>query len=190
MAYMVVEERTDSILHLKRSPGVRSWSVLVGIGSIGLAAAYYSSDSWAWKLFYIVGCLFVAVQNLEEWEEVTFDKNKGVAVLKNFNLYTRILTMWRNDQEQVVAQLQHIRAVTVDEEKVRYLGKGYMVVLRFATGFSHPLTQSAVLSNRGDVDAVAKLITNFLNLDEPSFDDKLGLAANSSDGTSSDDEKN
>uniref|UniRef100_UPI00398E41A5 cytochrome b-245 chaperone 1 homolog n=1 Tax=Pristiophorus japonicus TaxID=55135 RepID=UPI00398E41A5 len=187
MAYMVVEERTDSILHLKRSPGVRSWSVLVGIGSIGLAAAYYSTDSWAWKLFYVVGCLFVAIQNLEDWEEVIFDKNKGSAVLKSFNLYTRILTMWSNSQEQVVAQLQHIRDVTVEEERVRYLGKGYVVVLRFATGFSHPLTQSAVLSNRSDVDAVAKLITNFLNLNKPAFDDKLGLSPGSSDDASSDD---
>ncbi|XP_078427020.1 cytochrome b-245 chaperone 1 homolog isoform X1 [Cetorhinus maximus] len=189
MAYMVVKERTDSILCLKRSPGVRSWSVLVGIGSIGLAAAYYSADSWAWKLFYVVGCLFVAIQNLEDWEEVIFDKTKGAAVLKNFNLYTRILTMWNNSQEQVVAQLQHIRAVTVEEERVRYLGKGYVVVLRFATGFSHPLTQSAVLSNRSDVDAVANLITNFLNLNKPSFDAKLGLSPDISDGTNSDNEK-
>ncbi|XP_067914175.1 cytochrome b-245 chaperone 1 homolog [Heterodontus francisci] len=189
MAYMVVEERTDSILHLKRSPGIRSWSVLVGIGSIGLAAAYYSSDSWAWKLFYIMGCLFVAIQNLEDWEEVIFDQNKGAAVLKNVNLYSRILTMWSNRQDQVVAQLQHIRAVTVEEERVRYLGKGYVVVLRFATGFSHPLTQSAVLSNRSDVDAVAKLIINFLNLNKPSFDDKGGLSPDSSDGTNSDNEK-
>ncbi|XP_072414538.1 cytochrome b-245 chaperone 1 homolog [Chiloscyllium punctatum] len=190
MAYMVIDEQTDSILHLKRSPGIRSWSVLVGIGSIGLAAAYYSTDSWGWKLFYVVGCLFVAVQNLEDWEEVRFDKNKGNAVLKNFNLYTRILTMWSKSPEQVVAQLQHIRAVTVDEERVRYLGKGYLVVLRFATGFSHPITQSAVLSNRSDVDAVAQLITNFLNLNKPSFEDKLRLSPDSSDGTGSDNEKN
>ncbi|XP_048410933.1 cytochrome b-245 chaperone 1 [Stegostoma tigrinum] len=190
MAYMVIEEQTDSILHLKRSPGIRSWSVLVGIGSIGLAAAYYSTDNLGWKLFYVVGCLFVAVQNLEDWEEVIFDKNKGNAVLKNFNLYTRILTMWNKSQEQVVAQLQHIRAVTVEEERVRYLGKGYLVVLRFATGFSHPITQSAVLSNRSDVAAVAQLITNFLNLNKPSVEDKMGLSLDSSDGTGSDNEKN
>lgn len=28
----------------------------------------YWSDSLGWKLFYIAGCLFVAAQNLEEWE--------------------------------------------------------------------------------------------------------------------------
>lgn len=27
-----------------------------------------SSDSLGWKLFYVTGCLFVAVQNLEDWE--------------------------------------------------------------------------------------------------------------------------
>lgn len=25
-------------------------------------------DSLGWKLFYVTGCLFVAVQNLEDWE--------------------------------------------------------------------------------------------------------------------------
>jgi len=65
---MRVESRTSSCLHLKRAPGIRSWSLLVGILSIGLAAAYYSGDSLGWKLFYVTGCLFVAVQNLEDWE--------------------------------------------------------------------------------------------------------------------------
>lgn len=48
----------------------------------------------------------------------------------------------------VVAPLHEIRDVNVEEETVRYFGKGYLVVLRFATGFSHPLTQSAVLGYR------------------------------------------
>lgn len=30
MGYMTVEEHSEDLLHLKRSPGIRSWSVLVG----------------------------------------------------------------------------------------------------------------------------------------------------------------
>ncbi|KAH1183056.1 hypothetical protein KIL84_004548 [Mauremys mutica] len=93
--YMLLENRTSSILHLKRSPGIRSWSLFV-----------------------------------------------------------------------VAASLNEIRDVNVEEEKVRYFGKGYLVVLRFVTGFSHPLTQSAVLGCRSDVEAVAKLITGFLELNK------------------------
>lgn len=48
----------------------------------------------------------------------------------------------------VVVLLRDIQDVNVEEEKVRYFGKGYTVVLRFATGFSHPLTQSAVMGRR------------------------------------------
>uniref|UniRef100_A0A452GJ16 Essential for reactive oxygen species protein n=1 Tax=Gopherus agassizii TaxID=38772 RepID=A0A452GJ16_9SAUR len=146
--YMLLENRTSSILHLKRSPGIRSWSLFVGISSIGLAAAYYSEDSLGWKLFYIAGCLFVAAQNLEEWEEAVFDKDKGKVFLKTFNLYKKILTLSRSGHEKVAASLNEIRDVNVEEEKVRYFGKGYLVVLRFVTGFSHPLTQSAVLGCR------------------------------------------
>lgn len=30
MGYMTVEEHSHGLLHLKRSPGIRSWSVLIG----------------------------------------------------------------------------------------------------------------------------------------------------------------
>ncbi|XP_006635421.1 cytochrome b-245 chaperone 1 homolog [Lepisosteus oculatus] len=174
MGYMTVETHTQNLLHLKRLPGLRSWSLLVGITSVGLAAAYYSSDSWLWKLFYVTGCLFVAIQNLDEWEEATFDKTSGQVMLKSLNLYTKVLTLWKKGQEQVVAELKHIRDVSVEEEKVRYLGTGYMVVLRFATGFSHPLTQNATLGGRSDADAIARLLKQFLGLDKlKQWDDDL-----------------
>ncbi|XP_006886366.1 PREDICTED: uncharacterized protein C17orf62 homolog [Elephantulus edwardii] len=176
--YMQVEVRTRSCLHLTRAPGIRSWSLLVGILSIGLAAAYYSGDSLGWKLFYVTGCLFVAVQNLEDWEEAIFNKSTGKVVLKTYSLYRKLLTLCRAGHEQVVVLLSDIRDVNVEEEKVRYFGKGYMVVLRFVTGFSHPLTQNAVMGHRSDVDAVAKLITSFLELHRP---ESPGAPSQSSD---------
>ncbi|KAM6951474.1 cytochrome b-245 chaperone 1 homolog [Aplochiton taeniatus] len=166
MGYMIVEEHSSNLLHLKRSPGIRSWSLLVGIGSIGLAAAYYSSDSVLWKLFYVTGCVFVAMQNMEEWEEALFDKTKNMIELKTFSLYALILTMWKRGHERVVLDLRHLRDVCVQEEKVRYLGKGYLLVLRLATGFSYPLTHSATMGGRSDVEAVGSLLKRFLGLDE------------------------
>ncbi|CAM4711077.1 hypothetical protein PO909_012576 [Leuciscus waleckii] len=166
MGYMVVEKHTSDLLHLKRSPGIRSWSLLVGIASVGLAAAYYSADSILWKMFYVSGCFFVALQNMEEWEEAVFDKSKNEIELKTFSIYTMILTLWRRGQERVVVDLRHLRDVSVQEERVRYLGKGYLLVLRLATGFSHPLTQSATLGSRSDVEALAALLKRFLGLEE------------------------
>ncbi|ROI81919.1 hypothetical protein DPX16_22154 [Anabarilius grahami] len=163
---MVVEKHTSDLLHLKRSPGIRSWSLLVGIASVGVAAAYYSSDSILWKMFYVTGCFFVALQNMEEWEEAVFDKSKSEIELKTFSLYTMILTLWRRGHERVVLDLRHLRDVSVQEERVRYLGKGYLLVLRLATGFSHPLTQSATLGSRSDVEALAALLKRFLGLEE------------------------
>uniref|UniRef100_A0A673VGV1 Essential for reactive oxygen species protein n=1 Tax=Suricata suricatta TaxID=37032 RepID=A0A673VGV1_SURSU len=148
--YMQVESRTSSCLHLKRAPGIRSWSLLV--------------DALGWKLFYVMGCLFVAVQNLEDWEEAIFNKSTGKVVLKTFSLYKKLLTLFRAGHDQVVVLLNDIRDVNVEEEKVRYFGKGYVVVLRLATGFSHPLTQSAVMGHHSDVEAIAKLIATFLEL--------------------------
>lgn len=166
MGYMTIEEHSSTLLHLKRSPGIRSWSLLVGIASVGLAAAYYSSDSVPWKLFYIAGCLFVAMQNMEEWEEAVFDKTKNLIELKTFSLYTYVLTLWRKGQEKVVLDLTHLHDICVQEERVRYLGKGYLLMLRLATGFSYPLTQSATLGGRSDVEAVAALLKRFLGVEE------------------------
>lgn len=166
MGYMTVEEQSPTLLHLKRSPGIRSWSLLVGIASIGLAAAYYSSDSLLWKLFYVSGCLFVAMQNMEEWEEAVFDKTKNLIELKTFSLYAYVLTLWKKGQEKVILDMTHLRDICVQEERVRYLGKGYLLMLRLATGFSYPLTQSAMLGGRSDVEAVAALLKRFMGLDE------------------------
>lgn len=154
------------MLHLKRSPGIRSWSLLVGVASVGLAAAYYSSDSILWKLFYVTGCLFVAMQNMEEWEEAVFDKTKNLIELKSISLYALILTLWRRGHEKVVLDLRQLCDICVQEERVRYLGKGYLVMLRLAAGFSYPLTQSATLGGRSDVEAVAALLKRFLGLEE------------------------
>ncbi|XP_037546629.1 cytochrome b-245 chaperone 1 homolog [Nematolebias whitei] len=166
MGYMTVEEHSPTLLHLKRSPGIRSWSLLIGITSIGLAAAYYSSDSVPWKLFYIAGCLFVAIQNMEEWEEAVFDKTKNQIQLKTTSLYASVLTLWRKGQERVVLDLTQLCDVCVQEERVRYLGRGFLVMLRLAAGFSYPLTQSATLGGRSDVEAVAALLKRFLGLEE------------------------
>ncbi|XP_023394419.1 uncharacterized protein C17orf62 homolog [Pteropus vampyrus] len=143
--YMQVETRTSSCLHLKRAPGIRSWSLLVGILSIGLAAAYYSGDSLGWKLFYVTGCLFVALQNLEDWEEAIFDKSTGKVVLKTFSLYRKLLTLSRVGHDQVVVLLNDIRDVNADT----YCGD--------TSFFLAPAWPS-------DVEAIAKLITSFLEL--------------------------
>ncbi|KAM8837973.1 cytochrome b-245 chaperone 1 homolog isoform 1-T1 [Spinachia spinachia] len=166
MGYMTVEEHSSTRLHLKRSPGIRSWSLLVGIVSVGLAAAYYSSDSLLWKLFYVAGCLFVAMQNMEEWEEAVFDKTNDLIELKTFSLYALVLTLWRKGQEKVVLDLTQLCDICVQEEKVRYLGKGYLLMLRLAAGFSYPLTNSATLGGRNDVEVVAALLKRFLGLEE------------------------
>uniref|UniRef100_A0A673IL90 Essential for reactive oxygen species protein n=1 Tax=Sinocyclocheilus rhinocerous TaxID=307959 RepID=A0A673IL90_9TELE len=168
MGYMVVEKHTSDLLHLKRSPGIRSWSLLVGMRSFlkGNLLCPFVVDSMLWKMFYVTGCFFVALQNMEEWEEAVFDKSKCEIELKTFSLYTMILTMWKRGHEKVVLDLRHLRDVSVQEERVRYLGKGYLLVMRLATGFSHPLTQSATLGSRSDVEALAALLKRFLGLEE------------------------
>ncbi|CAJ0937913.1 unnamed protein product [Ranitomeya imitator] len=115
--------------------------------------------------------------------EAIFDKKVGKVVLKTFNLYKKILTFCKGGQEEVVVLLKEIRDVNVEEEKVRYFGKGYLIVLRLVTGISHPLTQSAVLGGRSDVEAVAKLLTTFLDLDLAGFRSRIEEESSDSEET-------
>lgn len=48
----------------------------------------------------------------------------------------------------VVLDLDQLCDICVQEERVRYLGKGYLLMLKLAAGFSYPLTQSATLGGR------------------------------------------
>lgn len=48
----------------------------------------------------------------------------------------------------MVLDLTQLCDICVKEERVRYLGKGYLLMLRLAAGFSYPLTQSATLGAR------------------------------------------
>lgn len=188
MGYMTVETSSPTLLHLKRSPGIRSWSLLVGIASVGLAAAYYSSDSIPWKLFYVAGCLFVALQNMEEWEDAVFDKAKKLIELRTVSLYALVLTLWRKGHETIVLDLAQLCDVCVEEERVRYLGKGYHVMLRLAAGISYPLTQSATVGGRSDVEAVASLVKRFLGLDEMQREQQEYEDYGEDDSTDSEDE--
>lgn len=159
MVYMTVEEHNLNLLHLKRSPGIRSWSLLVGkhwhilvvlhshlkcawmdlftnnclicrycvywfgscILQLRCTNLFYINlrlyfqicflkhfsvflctdvDSIFWKLFYVTGCLFVAMQNMEHWEEAVFDKTKNLIELRSFSLYALVLTLWRKGHEK------------------------------------------------------------------------------------------
>lgn len=66
----------------------------------GLFCCVVYTDSIPWKLFYVTGCLFVAMQNMEDWEEAVFDKAKNRIELKTFSLYAVVLTLWRKGQEK------------------------------------------------------------------------------------------
>lgn len=58
------------------------------------------ADSTFWKLFYVTGCLFVAMQNMEQWEEVVFDKTKNLIELRSFSFYALVLTLWKKGHEK------------------------------------------------------------------------------------------
>lgn len=164
MGYMQVISQTDRILHLSRSPGLRGWSTFIGILSIGIGMMIFSGDSPTWKIFCLVCCLFVSFCSLDDWEECIFDKTKGEVTLKKFSLVERVLKP-TDSQRHVQANLDEIAGVGVEQEDIRFFGRGKCVLLNFVSGFSLPLTEKCTLGNGKEHIAIADTIGNFLDID-------------------------
>eukprot|EP00058_Branchiostoma_floridae_P010023 XP_002595511.1 hypothetical protein BRAFLDRAFT_118960 [Branchiostoma floridae] len=165
MVYMKIKKKTPLILYLKRSPGIRSWSLLVGFVAVGVGAAYFSGDHILWSLFYITACLVVGVSCMEDWEECIFDKMTGKVTVKKFSLMQAILRP-KQEQREIVADIYNIVSVEVEQETFRYLGTGSHVVLSFQSGYSIPMTEVATLGDNRDHHRIASEVRSFLNLDD------------------------
>ncbi|XP_078609982.1 cytochrome b-245 chaperone 1-like [Branchiostoma floridae x Branchiostoma japonicum] len=165
MVYMKIKKKTPLILYLKRSPGIRSWSLLVGFVAVGVGAAYFSGDHILWSLFYITACLVVGVSCMEDWEECIFDKMTGKVTVKKFSLMQAILRP-KQEQREIVADIYNIVSVEVEQETFRYLGTGSHVVLSFQSGYSIPMTEVSTLGDNRDHHRIASEVRSFLNLDD------------------------
>ncbi|XP_072043757.1 cytochrome b-245 chaperone 1-like [Amphiura filiformis] len=164
MAYMHVVSQSDEKLHLARSPGIRAWSTFVGILAVGVSMMVYSGDNPVWKIFCLVCCLFVSVCSLDDWEECILDKNKGEVILKKFSLVEKMLKP--NDSQRLVqASLEEISGVEVEQEDIRFFGRGKCVLLNFISGFSLPITEKCTLGSGKEHIAIADTIGNFLELE-------------------------
>ncbi|XP_064608937.1 cytochrome b-245 chaperone 1-like [Liolophura sinensis] len=182
MGYITVKEESKERLHLAREPSIWSYSILVGLIAFGFGAAYYGSDCLLWKVVYVAGAIFLGISCLEDWEDCVFDMNSGQVKLHKLSLMQKLL---RPSQEQpaVVTELSGIVDVRVEEEKVRYFGKGHQVVLYFDTGLSMGITDACTFGDNREHSAIADKISSFLSLDKKACDgdDYLG------DGSSSED---
>nr|XP_006814660.1 PREDICTED: uncharacterized protein C17orf62 homolog isoform X2 [Saccoglossus kowalevskii] len=147
MTYMKIAKKSDRILHLSREPGIRAWSMFVGVISIGIGAVYFSLDNIVWTSVCILGSFIIAMSCLDDWEECIFNKGTKEVRMKTFNLMQK-LVLPAGKQRQVVANLSDIIAVRVQEEDIKYAGKGHYVVLVFGTGFVIPIAERCTIGDK------------------------------------------
>ncbi|XP_041364932.1 cytochrome b-245 chaperone 1-like [Gigantopelta aegis] len=184
MGYVTVKEETPDRLCFSREPNIWSWSLFFGAIAFGFGAAYYGSDYLIWKLIYVVGAVYIGIYCMDDWEICEFDKRSGETRTSSCSLLQKFLQPFLK-QHTVVANLDDIVGIRVEEESVRFFGNGHQVVLLFATGMSIGITETFTFGNSSEHYQVADKIRLFLDLDHRNqshdTDDYLG------DGSSSED---
>uniref|UniRef100_UPI00358DDA89 cytochrome b-245 chaperone 1 n=1 Tax=Myxine glutinosa TaxID=7769 RepID=UPI00358DDA89 len=162
MAYMHVIRQTMHELHLARSPTARSWAMFAALVAVGVGAAWYTTDGWCWGLMYSNGSLYIAIQTLESWEEVIFDKARGRVTLKTSDLFCKLCSHLRKVGKTVVLDQSGISTLIVTETATYFGGKGYYIVLYLEDGVSYPLTNYALLGKKSEVEDLRRYLVEFL----------------------------
>lgn len=132
-----------------------------------------------------------AISCLEDWEECELDKTSGEVRLKRCSAWDKIQQILISKKQQIVlSNLHDIVGVRVDEETVRYFGKGHQVVLLFNTGVNFGITETFTYGNSSDHYTIADKIREFLDLENQDRDNILDTRNVSDDDneTSSDED--
>ncbi|XP_033630793.1 cytochrome b-245 chaperone 1-like isoform X2 [Asterias rubens] len=161
MVYMRVVSRSKSILHLARSPGLRSWATFVGIVSIGIGLLIYSTEGIMMKLFWFLCTVFVAISSLDDWEECIIDRDTLIIKLNRERLMERLLMPFQKARS-VVADVSEVCSVMVEHEDIKFFGRGYYVTLQMNTGMLLPITEKCTLGDSREHQQIADVIDDFL----------------------------
>ncbi|XP_022095497.1 uncharacterized protein C17orf62-like [Acanthaster planci] len=161
MAYMKVLLRSKSTLHLARAPSLRSWATFMGIIAMGLGLLIYSDEGILWKLFWFFCTVFVAISSLDDWEDCVIDRESSVVKLERDRLMER-LVMPTQKARSVVADISEVCHVEVEQEDIRFFGRGYYVALHMTSGMVLPVTEKCTLGNSREHQQIADAIKDFL----------------------------
>ncbi|KAG0724743.1 hypothetical protein GWK47_039981 [Chionoecetes opilio] len=151
------------LLHLSVAPGLKSWSILMGIISIGIGASYYSPDEHILlKAGYLIGCLILGLSFFDDWEDCVFDKAQGKVTLTRSNWCQRLFGSWLT-QNSLELDVSSVMAVRVLPRQAR-LSKGHQVVLMLRAGGTVAVAETCE-GSRNDQEVLASNIQSFLSLD-------------------------
>ncbi|XP_038064515.1 cytochrome b-245 chaperone 1-like [Patiria miniata] len=161
MAYMTVLSRSKSKLHLARAPGMRSWATFIGIVSMGVGLLIYSDEGILWKLFWFFCTVFVAISSLDDWESCIIDRGSSLIKLERDRLLERLIMPFQKARS-VVADISEVCSVEVEQEDIKFFGRGYYVALQMTSGMVLPVTEKCTLGNSKDHQQIADMIKDFL----------------------------
>ncbi|XP_076060745.1 cytochrome b-245 chaperone 1-like [Oratosquilla oratoria] len=160
---MNVAFNSQDVLHLSVAPGIRSWSIFVGIMSMGIGAAYYNPDEHLlMKVAYLIGCLILGLAFLDDWEDCVFSHTKGQVTMTRCNWLEK-LTSRCASRNTLILDLGSILTVRVVHVKNKY-SSGYQVALALRQGGCLPISETSS-GIKSDQDAIGKIVRQFLNLD-------------------------
>ncbi|XP_076332950.1 cytochrome b-245 chaperone 1-like [Tachypleus tridentatus] len=159
MTRLSVKFKSHDRIYLSKVPGIRSWSILVGILSLGIGAGYYGSDHFILKTGYILGCLVIGLSFLEAWEKCDFDKTKGNVVLEKSSVFHKLLWPFVNPPRTVLS-IEDLLDIRVGQGPAN----SSQVELVLKSGITLPLTDTPTTETISELECLADLLRSFLKI--------------------------
>ena len=158
--YMNVVSRTVDLLQLRRDATLTSWLMLYIGGVIGVYISFWV-ESYYFKASVILLGVCCGYTVFDSFDEVLFEKRENKIRVYHDTLFSYILG---GNLDYIAAFIDEVESVSIEEDKSRYSGTGYIIRLKLQNGYPLALTKYGILCNMDEVKKLVVTIEKWIGL--------------------------
>ncbi|KAI6656005.1 hypothetical protein LOD99_1739 [Oopsacas minuta] len=160
--YMRVLSFTPDLLQLRRDATWTSWVMLYIGAAIGVYFSFWV-ESYYFKASVVLLGFCCGYTVFDSFDEVLLEKKHNKIRIYHDTLFSYLLG---GNLDYMAASMNEVESVTLEEDKSRYSGTGYIIRLNLQNGYPLPLTKYGIHCNQEEVKKLALSIEKWLGLNE------------------------
>ena len=151
--YMRVLKLSPDLLQLRRDATWTSWIMLYTGAAIGVYISFWV-ESYYFKASLVLLGFCCGYTVFDSFDEVLFEKRENKIRVYHDTLFSYVLG---GNLDYLTASISEVDSVTIEEDKSRYSGTGYVIRLNLENGYPLPLTKYGIHCSK---DEVKKLVVS------------------------------
>ena len=160
--YMNIVSRTADLLQLRRDAAWTSWLMVYIGGAIGVYISFWV-ESFYFKASVIILGVCCGYTVFDSFDEVLFEKRDNKIRVYHDTLFSYILG---GNLDYIAACIDEVESVSIEEDKSRYSGTGYIIRLNLQNGYPLALTKYGILCNMDEVKKLVVTIEKWIGLND------------------------